>query len=110
MDIYWMFWTRKQRNPEVFREVDSMKNTIKNISIILLVAYILACKVEVMTGTCLNAQGDGKLNTSDPYYNYISYASTDARPGDTVLTVDILNPLTTYSDDIIIRHDFIIAR
>lgn len=79
----------------------------KTIIIIGLLLYIAACKVEIMTGTCLNTQGDGRINTTDPYYNYISYASTDARPGDKVLTVDILNPLNNYPDDIIYRTDFI---
>lgn len=84
-----------------------MKKAIITI-LLAFIAYTAIFRVEIMTGTCLNEQGDGKLNNGEPYYNYISYRSTDAKPGDKVLTIDILNPFNTYCDDIIYRTDFIL--
>jgi len=74
------------------------------------IAYTAAFRTELDKGVCLNNQGDGKLYNGEPYYNYISYASTDAKAGDKVLTVFILNPLNNYCDDYIYRHDWIIER
>lgn len=84
-----------------------MKKAIITI-LFAFIAYTAIFRMEIMTGTCLNEQGDGKLNNGEPYYNYISYRSTDAKPGDKVLTIDILNPFNTYFDDIIYRADFIL--
>ena len=84
-----------------------MKRTIIVI-LLAFIAYTAIFRTEIMTGVCLNEQGDGRLNNGEPYYNYISYARTDAKPGDKVLTIDILNPFNTYFDDIIYRADFIL--
>ena len=77
---------------------------------ILLATTLLSLNTELDYGLCLNNQGDGKIYNADPIYNYISYASTDAKEGDKVLTVFFLNPTNLYCDDYIYRHDFIIAR
>ena len=86
-----------------------MKKAI--IAILLaFIAYTAIFRTEYDKGICLNAQGDGKLYNGEPYYNYISYARTNAQPNDEVITVCILNPTNTYCDDIIYRHDWVIGR
>lgn len=95
---FWLMrWTRK---------------AAKAVTILALVAiaYTAIFRTEYDKGVCLNEQGDGKLYNGEPVYNYISYASTDAKPGDEVFTVCILNPTNTYCDDIIYRHDWILTR
>ena len=84
--------------------------TKKIIGAILIgfLAYTAIFRTEVDKGVCLNAQGDGKLYNGEPYYNYISYARTDAQEGDEVITICILNPFNTYCDDIIYRTDFVL--
>ena len=84
----------------------------KTIIVILLafIAYTAIFRTEYEKGICLNEEQDGKLDNGEPYYNYISYKSTDAKPGDKVFTVLILNPLNTYCDDYIYRHDWIYER
>jgi len=70
-----------------------------------------ALVIERLVGTVINENGDGKvLNTTDPYYNYISYRSVPgARPGDIVVTYCIYDPETDVEDDIIERYDTIIC-
>lgn len=75
------------------------------LTLLTFTAYTAIFRTEVHKGVCLNDQGDGKLYNGEPYYNYISYARTDAKKGDEVITVCILNPLNTYCDDIIVRYD-----
>ena len=84
----------------------------KTIIVILLtfIAYTAIFRTEYDMGACLNAEQDGMLYNGEPYYNYISYRSTDAQTGDKVFTVLILNPFSTYCDDYIYRHDWIIGR
>jgi hypothetical protein len=83
-----------------------MKKAI--IAILLtLTAYTAIFRTEYDKGICLNEEQDGKLDNGEPYYNYISYRRTDARPGDKVFTILILNPLNTYCDDYIYRQDWI---
>ena len=85
-----------------------MAKRLIKILIISFIAYMAIFRLEIMTGECLNEQGDGKLNNGEPYYNYINYSRTNAQPGDTVLTIDLLNPFNTYCDDIVYRADFIL--
>ena len=80
---------------------------LKNIYIIA-TAILILLNTEIDFGVCLNAQGDGKTYNGDPYYNYISYASTDATTGDKVLTVFFKNPTNLECDDYIYRHDYIV--
>jgi len=84
----------------------------KTIIVILLtfIAYTAIFRTEYDKGICLNEEQDGMLYNGEPYYNYISYRSTNAQAGDKVFTVLILNPLNTYCDDYIYRHDWIIER
>ena len=84
----------------------------KAIIILLLTftAYTAIFRTEYDKGVCLNAEQDGMIYNADPYYNYISYRSTNAQTGDKVFTVLILNPLNTYCDDYIYRHDWIYER
>ena len=70
-----------------------------------------ALVIERLVGVVLNEDGDGQiLNTSDPYYNYISYRSVPgAQPGDIIVTYCFYDPTTDVEDDIIDRFDTIIA-
>ena len=70
-----------------------------------------ALVIERLVGVVLNDAGDGRvLNTTDDYYNYISYNSVPgARPGDIVVTYCIYDPETDVEDDIIERCDTIIC-
>jgi len=83
--------------------------TIRAILILALLAmtYTIVFRMELDKGICLNTEQDGAILNADPDYNYISYRYTDARPGDTVYTILILNPFNTYCDDYIYRHDWI---
>lgn len=86
-----------------------MKKTII-VLLLAFTAYTAAFRTEIDRGICLNNEQDGKLYNGEPYYNYISYRCTDAEPGDKVITLFILNPLNTYCDDYIYRHDWIYER
>lgn len=66
--------------------------------------------IEINYGTCLNANGDGKIDTIDSYYNYISYRSMEGvKAGDRIITYCIYNPYTTWYDDIAERYDDFLA-
>lgn len=80
------------------------------IALLAFIAYTAIFRTEYDKGVCLNEEQDGKLYNGDPYYNYISYRSTDAKTGDKVFTILVLNPFNTYCDDYIYRHDWIIER
>ena len=80
---------------------------IRTIYIIATAAIILL-NTELDYGVCLNNQGDGKVYNADAYYNSISYASTEAKAGNKVLTVFFKNPTNMEPDDYIYRHDIII--
>lgn len=61
--------------------------------------------IEVMTGTVINKEKDGRLDTAPPY-NYISYRGLYwTKPGSRVRTYCIYNPSNNYEDDISIRLD-----
>ena len=70
-----------------------------------------ALVIERLVGVVLNDAGDGRvLNTTDDYYNYISYSSVPgARTGDIVVTYCFYNPENDVEDDIIERYDTIIC-
>ena len=60
-----------------------------------------------------SVQGDGViLNAYNPQYNYISYRSCgqEVRDGTILVSYMVYNPDTTYIDDIVERHDFVICR
>ena len=82
----------------------------KTIRFCLILAAITFCRIfaraEVCKGICLDESGNGKVYNGDDYYNYISYERTTANAGDEVLTIDILNPLNNYCDDIVLRIDY----
>ena len=61
--------------------------------------------IEVDTGTQINEKGDGKIDTKNPYYNYISYKRCGFKKGDRIRTYCIYNPYTNWEDDIIERYD-----
>lgn len=82
----------------------------KKILIALGIITLTVVNTEIDFGACLNSQGDGMLYNGEPYYNYISYASTGAQAGDKVLTVFFKNPTNLAPDDYIYRHDWIIER
>lgn len=86
-----------------------MKKTIIYI-LFAIIAYTAVFRTEYNKGICLNEDQDGWLDNGESYYNYISYRCTNARPGDKVFTILVLNPLNTYCDDYIYRHDWIIGR
>lgn len=83
-----------------------MKKTIITI-LLAFIAYTAVFRTEYDNGICLNNEQDGMVYNCDPNYNYISYRSTDAQPGDKVFTILILNPLNNYCDDYIYRQDWI---
>ena len=61
--------------------------------------------IEVVTGTKLNAAGDGKIDIKGPY-NYISYRYVPwARVNSRILSYMIYNPANNYEDDIHCRLD-----
>lgn len=64
--------------------------------------------VTVDYGMCLDEYGNGMLYGYSDEYNYISYARTEAKPGDTVYTFCVYNPENNYCDDIIYRFDVIV--
>ena len=68
--------------------------------------------VEKIIGRCLDAEGNGQIiNCSDPNYNYISYKNVEGvHTGDVVLTVCIYQPNNSYTDDIVVRFDYIIGK
>ena len=84
-----------------------MKKAIITI-LLAAIAYTAIFRTEYDTGVCLNEEQDGMLYNGEPYYNYISYRSTEAVPGDKVFTVLVLNPFNNYCDDYIYRHDWIV--
>lgn len=65
----------------------------------------VAHRTEADFGRVLNNQGDGKLYNGEDFYNYIRYDEDRFHQDDIILTVDLLNPLNTYEDDIIWRYD-----
>lgn len=83
-----------------------MKKAIVTI-LLAITAYTAIFRTEYDRGLCLNAEQDGMVYNCDPNYNYISYRSTNAKAGDKVFTVLVLNPLNTAPDDYIYRHDWI---
>lgn len=62
-------------------------------------------RTDIDFGRVLNETGDGKLYNGESYYNYIAYPE-EYHTDDIILTFCVLNPLNTYSDDIIYRADF----
>ena len=87
-----------------------MKGQIALGALIVALLYVLIFRFELCCGVCLNDNGDGRMYNGEPYYNYISYSSTDAKAGDEVVSVFVLNPLNTYCDDYIYRNDWVIRR
>lgn len=73
---------------------------------VLIMVFRLIARSEIDKGICLNDNGDGRLYNGEPYYNYISYKYTDAKPGNELITYDLLNPFNNYCDDIVIRIDY----
>ena len=69
--------------------------------------------IERIIGICYNAEtGEGKtFGTIEDASDYISYASVKGiQNGDIVCTFIIYNPSTNDADDVLDRHDYIIAR
>lgn len=67
--------------------------------------------VTVDVGICENESRDGHVIAAygyeyDPEYSYISYRSTDARPGDVILTICYLTKGS--EDDIVQRVDYLL--
>ena len=59
--------------------------------------------IEILTGTVIDDKGNGKVDTVDPYYNYIHY--NGFKIGDKVKTFCIFNPYNNGEDDIVERFD-----
>lgn len=53
-----------------------------------------------------DSTGEGKLIYDDPVYNYIYYSPERFSNWDIVVTYNIYNPETQYTDDILFRFDF----
>lgn len=70
-------------------------------------------RIEVLTGIVINENLDGKLIYDTEYeivpgYDYISYYGVEAKPGDLIQTVLILNGYNDEPDDILVRLDYVI--
>lgn len=83
-----------------------MKKHIWVLGLIFLAIGRLISRSEIDKGICLDDDGNGQLFNGEPYYNYISYEYTDAKPGNELITYDLLNPFNNYCDDIVIRIDY----
>lgn len=59
--------------------------------------------IQVVQGTVISDNGDGKLDTG----GYIKY-DADLKQGDRVETVLVYNPATNYTDDVMYRADTLI--
>lgn len=66
-------------------------------------------RCEIVLGQCQDSDQNGRIFTNSEY-NYISYRDTDAKPGDIVITFDLLNPFNNYCDDIVFRADKVIRK
>jgi hypothetical protein len=66
--------------------------------------------IETIIGEVLNDAGDGRImNPAIPTQDYICYAGLEGvYPGDIILTYCIYNPDNNYTDDIMLRFDYII--
>jgi len=60
--------------------------------------------IEVLTGTVLDAEGNGKVDTESEF-NYINYGRTGYRKGTRVRTYCVYNPFCNAEDDIQYRFD-----
>lgn len=79
---------------------------VKIIAALIILALIrLINRSEIDKGICLDDDGNGRICTESEY-NYISYKYTDAKPGNELITYDLLNPFNNYCDDIVIRIDY----
>ena len=80
--------------------LEILQNRVENNDII----------IETVIGVCLDEEGNGMiLNPIDEDHTYIAY-DNDVCKGDTVLSIFIYNPDTSWDDDVIERCDFIIDR
>ena len=86
------------------------KATITILIITALAVFRIASRTEIEHGICLDEQGNGMIFNNDPKYNYINYSNTNAEAGDHLITIDILNPLNNYCDDIVFRYDINVTR
>jgi len=78
---------------------------MKKLVLLSLIPFLwLAHRTEIDCGRVINNQGDGKLYNGEAFYNYIHYPEK-YHENDIILTLEVLNPLNNYCDDIIIRHD-----
>ena len=84
-----------------------MKKTliITLLSILTITSGWIFHRTEADVGRVVNNQGDGKLYNGEPFYNYIRYDESRFNQDDIVLTIDLLNPLNTYCDDVVFRYD-----
>ena len=62
--------------------------------------------VERCIGVVTSTNGDGTLIYSDMEFNYIYYSTVRFSPWDVVVTYNVYNPETQYTDDVIFRFDF----
>ena len=53
-----------------------------------------------------DSAGEGKLIYDDPVYNYVYYSPQRFHNWDVVVTYNVYNPETQYTDDVIFRFDF----
>ena len=83
-----------------------MRKYIVLVALLILSSAWIFHRTEIDFGRVLNNQGDGKLYNGEPFYNYIHYDTDRFSENDIVLTVDLLNPLNNYCDDIVFRCDF----
>lgn len=62
--------------------------------------------VERCIGVVTSTNGDGTLIYSDMEFNYIYYSTEQFSPWDVVVTYNVYNPETQYTDDVLFRFDF----
>lgn len=90
-----------------------MKMNKKNVIIIILSVLLIVSRFRplIERGYCLNNNGDGIILCMDeikpihPNYNYIKYDND--LMGKTIYTFYLFNPFNNYTDDIIVRYDYV---
>ena len=81
---------------------------------ILLAATINSTNAEISVGTCLNADGDGHIESStdgvEEPYTYINYTGTGAEAGDKVITITFYQDGEEHTDNYVMIADYVPAK
>lgn len=86
------------------------KIKLVTLFIVAIMVVWLGIRTEANFGRCLDNDGNGKVYNGESYYNYIKYDNNKVQENDIVFTIDLLNPLNNYCDDIIFRYDIVVLK